>query len=378
MDDEELRRATRRWVTEDLIDQSTADAIVAYERDRPVDNTSTERITTIVAVMGALLVGVGLLAAIAAAWDALDDVTRTILLVAGPVLTAAGGIELDRREYGRTGIGLWILAAVLVGPCLFLLADMHRPGVDASWLLLLWGLMALPMGHAFRTRIGTIVGIGTLLGAVVLAGAQQSGLLAAGMLGAVVATAAIPLRPSAPALVETYRTMALVPVLAALLWITVVAGVFNDLDLGLTPILGGAFVLAVIATGLAMRWQGADRATTDEVSLVAIPLAGSVFGLGVGLVAQLLPALAVALLVHGVIVLTLLAIVAVGIRLGSAWLVNLVAIGFLLQVLSLLALLIDDLSGALALIVAGIVLLTASIALERGRRRLLARLNRPK
>lgn len=373
MDDEEIDAATRRWVAADLIDEETAAAIRAFEGDGS-PSADPDRLTGVVAVMGALLIGVGLLAAIGAIWDSLGTVTKTILVVAAPVLAGGSGLTLDRRGLGGAGLGLWILAALLVGPSLFMLASIHEPGYAPHWLFLAWGTIALPMAHAFRTRIGTAVGLITLLVAVTTAAELHSGIAIAGILGTVIVAASIPLRDRAPELVPTYRTLGLAPALAALLWLTVAVGIFENLELEVSIAIGVALVVSIAATGTIWRWETTSRAVSGETALGAIPLVASTLGVAVALIAGAIPSILGFLLVHGVLLGSLIAIAVVGLHLSSTWLVNLVALGFLLQVLSLLARMTNEFSGALALIAAGVVLLLVAVALERGRRRILTRL----
>lgn len=367
MDDDAIRAATDRWEEADLIDEETAAAIRDYEDARVPERDG--RLTTIVAIMGALLVGVGIIAAVAAAWEAIGPIARTGLLVAAPVVAGTGGILADRRGLPRVGAGLWILSALIWGPVLAMLADIHTPQLEFGWVLLAWGGIATPMGHAFRTRLATGVGIGALLLSVTLLGPEQAGIVVASLLGAAVLASTIRYRSQIGPLLGIYRVMGITPGVLGLLWLAIFAGDLRPFEIPFGPYLLTGFAIGI--AGIAVSWYWSTERV--ETAMVAIPVLAALLIVGIARGGAGLPELGVLALTHGALLVVLLAIAGVGVGLGSKWLVNGVALGFFLQVLSLLITLGDQLPGAIALIVAGIVLLVVAGGLERGRRRLLER-----
>lgn len=372
MDDEEFTAATDRWVEHDLIEREQAEAILAYERDRePSGRADSDRVTSIIAIVGALLMGVGIIIGLAASWDAMNDATRTVILIAAPIVMASAGLTLQRRGISRAGVGLWILSTILWGPILFILAEIHAPTVEAQWIFLGWGILALPMGHTFRTRLGTAVGIATLLIALGLSTPETTGIYTAALVGTVLIAATTPISERIPAFLETYRLLGTAPVIGTLLWLAIVG---SGMEVETGPVLGATFLISFAAVGVSWWWVRQNRAEPATAVLTVIPLVGAVLGLIIVLIEGHIPSLIGLLLIQGVLLVTLLAIAAVAVTLDSRWLINLVALGFFLQVITLLVTLTDELPGAVALIVAGAVLVGVSIALERGRRRLIARL----
>lgn len=375
MDDDAVATATERWVEAGILDEETAAAIRRFETDRDEEGFVQRRLARIVGLMGAVLVGAGILASLAANWESLSEAVRTGVLVAAPILSASAGVLLDRRGLPLGGRALWVLGAFLVGPSTGLLAEMHAPQMELFGLLLVWGLVALPMGHAFESRLATGLGIATLLLAAVDAAPSETGAFVAAALGAVVIAAVIPLRSRTPRLITTYQVVGFAPVIVTLLWLNTMDGRL-ELDIEWGASLFVAIALAIAAVGLGVvRWQN-TRLESGHGLAISIPLLGTILALLVIGIEHVLPDLVAYLAVQTILLGVLLGIVLVGVWLGSRVLINLVALGFLLQVGTLLLTVADHLSGALALIVAGLVLLVVAIGLERGRRRLFRRLGR--
>ncbi len=371
MDDERLQAATERWVDAGLIDGDTAADIREFEAAR--EKRSSHQLTTILAGMGAALIGAGILVFLGANWDGLPDWGRAAILVGVPVGLATGSLALDRRGLGRPATGTWILAAISVGPSLFLLADLYAPDLEATIPLFLWGAIAVPMGHAFRSRLGTGVGLVALLAAGPLVGDGRPGIMLAGAIATMYLAAAIPVRKRSRPLGETYRILGLSAVIGAFLWGTIAAGRFvgPEIPLDRTAVVGMLGALGVLAAvGLAYRRGDVRRA---EASLVAVAAIGIVV-LG-GLLATLepWPWLVGFFAVHGALLVVLIAFVSLALSLDAPILVNLLVVGFFLQIVTLLGPLTDFLPGALTLVVVGLILLGVAIALERVRRRLLER-----
>lgn len=372
MDDRRLRRATERWVEAGLIDGDTAESIRSYEQNR--NGGTSRRVSTILAGMGAALIGAGILVYLGANWENIPTWLRTVVLVGIPIGFAGGGLALDRRGVPRAGVGMWILAIVAIGPSVGLLVDLYAPSLDIVWPLLAWGLLAVPMGHAFRTRLGTGIGLLALLAGTVLTGAEDNGLLLAGLVATLLLGAVLPLRDRATQLVETYQFVGTATILGLYLWLATLEGRFDLLQIEFDAGLALVFLLAVIVAGGAIiRWRRGRARMGDAIFVLIPPIAVSImvlFAYGLGSFTWIIGYF----LGQAVLLGMLLAIVVLALALGSSILVNLVVVGFFLQILTLLVTITDELSGALTLVLTGIILVIAAVGLERGRRQLLARL----
>lgn len=375
MDEGALREALERWREAGIIDGDTAQAIRDFEGEtegppeKDGDRYGLETsLAGIVALMGAMLVGAGILITIGINWDRMGDITRTVVLIAIPTLTASAGVEFDRRGLGRVSRGVWVLAILMLGPVIWLLTDIHAPGTTEAWIFLLWGVFALPMAHAITARLGVAVGILALYVGVLLTGTGQTGLFVAGMLGAVVIAAARATGRQDVVLGRTYKLLGYIPAIGVFLWLATQEGRVEGIDvtIGVYLLLGG------LAGGgaVAGTWWQLQGGRTRQLSTIetAVPLVASLSAVGLVELGPVLPSLVTYLLIQLVLLGMLLAIASLGVVLGSVGMINLVALGFMGQILTLLLTLTGELPGALALIVAGIILIIAAIALERGRR----------
>lgn len=373
MDEDVLDRHLERWRRAGVIDATTAAAIREFERRRARTDTTRVRYATVLGLMGAAFVGAGILAFLAANWGALGWASRTSILLGAPAIAAFAGIALERKENPLVGRAAWVLSIVLIGPSLTLLIDTYGMTVDPHWILLGWAVFALPMGHAFRTNIGVSIGLVAVLLAVVMLADAPGGAFAAGWIGAVfVGVASRWVRDADVA--TSYRLVGPTPVIATLLWLNTLEGAFHRISVGFEPLLLGAAGTAV-AVGLGVWLAERHRhAPGNSVTFVAGSILAVLLALIVVSVGTSLPAAIGYGIVQAILLGYLLLLVVVAVEGEFRALINLVVLGFLLQVITLLITVSDVLPGSLALVVAGLSLLVVAIALERGRRHLLARM----
>jgi len=367
MDPDALRAEADEWVRDGIITEEQAEAILErYETDDP----GRSRAVVALSAVGAALVFVGITWFLATNWEDLSTAARVVVLLAGPGLAYLGGASAYRRSLPRAGLVLSVLGAVLAGPSLFLLADLASASVEEVWLLLAWTAVALPTGHVLDSRTATGFGLLVLGGLVLeLAGPGEPtaplALLGIGLFGLA--------GTRSERVGWAYRTVGTAFVLAGLLVVTTLDGGFDRFDPDPSATLG---VLALGAAA-AVGWLGVRR---DRAGLLwaAAALGATALGTGTALAApETIPNAAAVVLVH---VATLESVVATGYygyRTGSRHFVDVAAVAALAQTLSFVAAtVVDALSGAIALVVAGTVLIVAGVALERGRRSVLARVER--
>lgn len=369
MDHDALQDEVETWVRDGIITEAQAEAILA-RYDAANDDSDRSRIVLALSIVGSVLVFVGVTLFLATNWDDLPTVAQIAVLLSAPGFAYAGGIAAYRRSVPRIGLACCLLGAVLAGPSLFLLADLASADIADTWLLFAWTAVALPTGHALDSRLGTGIGI-TLLAALVadLAGTADP-IPAVAFLGiALFALAGLQRERVA----WSYRIGGATLTLSGLLLLTTLDGRYGGFDLEPTAALvatvlagiGGAGWLSRRGDRHGVRWAG-----------TAIVAVGAATGLAL-LAPDRFPGTAALLGVHVAALAVVAATGDFGYRSGSGRFVDLAVFAALGQTLSFVAsTVIDALSGSLALVVAGVILLTAGLALERGRRTLLARLER--
>ncbi len=366
MDPDALQDEVDEWVKDGIITEAQAEAILARYETGVIRRS---RIVMALSIVGSALILAGMLLFLATNWEELPRAARTVVLVGGPALAYAGGIIAYQRDVARIGHALCVLGAVLVGPSIFLFNDLYMLGMATEWRLFVWTVFALPTGHALGSRVGTALGIVLIIGLVVNLSEPVDPAPAVGLLG--IALFGLGHRPQGAAVAWTYRVGGVVATGGALLVLTLLEGQFMFFDIGPTAVLAGAGGGAVAATvwlGYARRFSAA---TWSGVALIALTLA-TVAGLAA---ADPVPEL----LAFGVLHLASLAGLFVtgyyGYQRQARVFIDLATVWGLLQTLSFVeATIIDALSGSIALVIAGLILLGAGVALERGRRSLLNRL----
>jgi hypothetical protein len=365
MDPDALQKEVDEWVREDIISESQAEAILArYEDDDP----GRSRVVVALSLVGAALVFAGVTLFLATNWEDLPRAARAAVLVAGPTLAYVAGIVAYDRSVPRIGHALCVLGAVLVGPSLFLFEDLLALGVDSEWLLLAWTVAILPTAHALGSRVAAGFGLVVVLALVLTLSSPEDPVPAVGLLG----VALFALGHTREGAVQwTYRVGGVALAIGTLVLMTVLEGEFELYAFGPPAIVGGTAVGALLGVG--WLFADGDRESGGWAALVVVALAGAT-ALAVT-APDTVPELLAFLGLHAISLVALASTGYLGYHDRSRAYIDLTVVGALLQSLSFVeATVVDALSGSVALVVAGLLLLAAGVALERGRRSLLARI----
>ncbi|WP_122104100.1 DUF2157 domain-containing protein [Halobellus captivus] len=410
MDRDSLRAALERWTDSGVVDEETATRIREFEREREDRTPEAEedgeasadddegsdergeaaddgslleenRVVVALALMGGVLVAVGVGAYLYERWESVPVLARVVLLVGIPVAAAGGGVRL-RENSPRTAHGLWLLAALFTGVTLFRLAELTATvDVDAAepWLLAAWTGVAVAIAAGLDSR--PIGGAGATLGAATLLSATDPAefVLLFGAYGGLVYAAGLSADgdtdgPTAdgdsglPRFAATLRWVGGAFAVAALVPIVAVGSPPEGLSAGTVLLVAASFVASAVAVGRAGDDPLARYASAPAVVVPAAAVTVWAFAGRVGDFAGSLVAL-------GCLLGVVLALVVGAVGLREAAPANVAALGFVLGVLAFLVGPVGDaISGSLALVVAGTVLLAAGLGAERGRRAVLARI----
>ncbi len=116
--------------------------------------TLVSRAVSIIGVMGALLVGLGIIIYVAANWDVIPVWARVSMLVS---LTAAtnvtGWLLLARFDYPRVGVAMLVIGALAYGAAIHLIAQIYHVPVNHPNLTTAWFLGVLPLAYIARSRV---------------------------------------------------------------------------------------------------------------------------------------------------------------------------------------------------------------------------------
>ena len=388
-------QASREWLT-NAIDGWVADGVIDHDQaaairrrhglqtdttgEEHADDPTRSRLVTAISIVGAALVGAGLLVFLGTNWESIPRALRTLLLVVAPPGAFGLGVRLTaKRGADRVGHALWILGAVVVGPCLLLLVDLYTINLDQVWLLGVWAAVAVLAAEGGDSRPTAWLAVALSAVVVINTAAPAKGLLALPALGIIsIGHAAVrasngdtTAETTADRLASSYRIAGVGVLTGGLLVIIVKPQASPDLvalDWLLAAVAGG-----VIGHVARSAQRPPQRALAGWLAASAI-----VTGLVVAVVAAiptLLGELLGLLVAHALLFGLLLGAVAVGHRLAAPRLIS-AGVGFIFCQLAvfLVTTVADTLSSSLALVVTGTVLLVVAIGLERGRRSLLATL----
>ena len=368
------------------------------------------RVVVALALMGGALVAVGVGAFLFERWEAIPVAARVAILLGVPIAAGGGGAVL-RGDAPRTAHGLWLLAAIFTGVTLFQVAELA--GLDADtvgpWLLAAWTVVALVIAGDLDSR--PVAGLGAVLGgaAVVTAIEPVEFLLVPGLYGSLLLAAGVLLagrdgsataatgseggytrRRSVPRVAATFRWMGSAAVVVLLALVVAVGPPGRATVTPGEALLGAA---VVVTAGIGVRRARAGEVRTREgrqaseggvgdrddraawyavAPVVVAPLGiGAAWGLGFVGVGDIGGAVAAL----GLLLALLFALVAAAVGLGETAPVNVAALGFVLGVGAfLVGPLAGVVSGPLALVAAGLVLLATGLGAERGRREVLERI----
>lgn len=160
-DVEWLKKEVEDWENQKIIDRDQAQKILSrYKLVGTSSNLKTlkeggsSRLTTVVSVIGALLVGIGVILFVASNWKNISDFLKLILLFGTTFATYFAGWDLkfERRTYPKLGHALLFLASIFVGATIFLSAQIFNVNANEPWLVLLWFLAISPLGYAFNSK----------------------------------------------------------------------------------------------------------------------------------------------------------------------------------------------------------------------------------
>ena len=136
--------------------------LAADSEDSTRRTTLASRAVSIIGLMGAVLVGVGIIIYVAANWDVIPVWARIAMLVAlTAALNGAGWLLLARFDYPRVGIAALVAGALSYGAGIHLVAQIYHVPVNHPNLTTAWFLGVLPVAYLARSRV--MVGLSLVL-----------------------------------------------------------------------------------------------------------------------------------------------------------------------------------------------------------------------
>jgi uncharacterized membrane protein len=151
-----LRQEIEGWQQDGTITAEQTQAILArYPADSPDYEAARRRQSLVVglSILGAVLVGLGVITFFAANWDEIPRGVKLGALVAGVALSYGAGYYLwQRAGYTAVGIALLLLGCIIYGAGVHLIGQIYHIPVDHPNLTAFWFLGVAPLAYVTRCR----------------------------------------------------------------------------------------------------------------------------------------------------------------------------------------------------------------------------------
>lgn len=146
-------------VTANIITPETAQQIVAYYEAKK--NTPSNKFTIVLGILGAILVGSGIILLIAHNWDDLSKTTKTILAFLPLAITQALAIytmvrKNDNRTWQEISATLLFFA---VPASISMISQLYHIDGSMSSFLLTWALLTLPLVYLLSSGVVSLFSI---------------------------------------------------------------------------------------------------------------------------------------------------------------------------------------------------------------------------
>ena len=165
-----LPAEVERWRGHGIITPEQGREIIACYEATGVGATATAahgRLVTIVATLGSVLLGLGVILFFASNWEEIPRAVKLSLILVVIIAAYVTGYWLRYlRDYQRVGTAVIFLACLFYGSGIHLVAQVYHVELNEPNLFLYWFLGVLPMAYLIRSRVVLVLAIGLFLGAM--------------------------------------------------------------------------------------------------------------------------------------------------------------------------------------------------------------------
>ena len=155
------------WRQDGLITEDQAQVLLARYSLPEAGAAARSRAAAILATMGALALGLGVILFFASNWAAISKEVKLALMVIGvPAVYGAGYWLRYYKQYLRVGTAIILLAAILYGAAIHLVAQAYHVPVNHPNLVLVWFLGVIPLAYVTRSHSVLVLALILMLSAV--------------------------------------------------------------------------------------------------------------------------------------------------------------------------------------------------------------------
>lgn len=386
----QLDKEVRKWVDDGIVDAEVAERISDLYKQSASNRRS--RAGALVALLGAFLIGAGVIAFIASTWSDLGPINKLALTIGLLMTSGASGYWL---RYGPstlkgTGNALLFLMTPLFGAAVFLTAETFHMPIETPELMFLWAAGVIPIAIVTESRAQWVVALIILL--VAVSSTKSAGMSETISWMLVVqfcfslalhgGSALLPVWDRTKGMKQVTEVMGLLLMQAMLIPLGFL-GTFDSIltrpviGFGGNPLAMPTVMVAAVTNGICTwAYVRSKRTQEDRIRLglywvstlvVMLPvLIGGLADYGWGLITNLY------------ILMTIVCLIVHGFRERNAAEINIAVISFVIQVICRYCELFwDQISPEFFFTVLGVMLVVGGMFLERSRRRILSDMTRP-
>ncbi|OPY76674.1 MAG: hypothetical protein A4E65_03129 [Syntrophorhabdus sp. PtaU1.Bin153] len=144
------------WVNEHIITPSQKDLILARYAmlDAAEEKTAPGKLITTISVLGALLIGIGVILFVASNWSHIPRWGKLSLIFVSMFLSYGLGyyIRYEKGNYPRVGAAVIFLGSIVFGAGIFLIAQIYHISVHYPNGVLLWSVGIFPLAYLLRFK----------------------------------------------------------------------------------------------------------------------------------------------------------------------------------------------------------------------------------
>lgn len=153
-----LEKESKDWVEDDIIKQEQREKILKLYEAEGKEYSQAKRNNRVISVLtslGATLLGVGVLLFVAANWQGMPGILKTIILLGSTFGTyyLAYYLNFVKETYIKTSRALMLLGGLLFGASVFLIAQNYHIDTSNTLLAGIWLIGVLPLAYAFQSSL---------------------------------------------------------------------------------------------------------------------------------------------------------------------------------------------------------------------------------
>ena len=147
-----LKEEVGLWLKEGIVTDEQALKILAKSKvtiSAKEEEARGSKIISYITGLGAILIGIGVIAFFASNWEELPRMVKLIAIYAALFASYYFGFSLSfvKRTYPLVGMALLVLGSILFCSAIFLLAQIYNINAHYPNGLLLWGACILPLAY---------------------------------------------------------------------------------------------------------------------------------------------------------------------------------------------------------------------------------------